>query len=96
MAVDYPAALPPSDVTPNFVNPVSQASVLVVVSIFCLFFMVVLHLQRMLVKFRTNHRWGLDDGKYSPYYGGLVLISLSLLYARKGIDEANRRIISTC
>ena len=82
---DLPAAIPPPGVTPNFTDPLSQALILIAVTTTCLSLMVILHLQRMYIKIRKNHRWGWDDCESCKSIQTCpILTAVRLLHNRQG------------
>ena len=61
-----PLSPPPPGVTSNFVNPVSQARVMEIVSIICMVFVFVSFAMRSYARFWITRTFQKDDGKTFP------------------------------
>ena len=62
-SLDIPALLPPPGVTPNFINPPSLGSELLIASIICLTFMALFAGMRFYTKIVIKNCLGWDDCK---------------------------------
>lgn len=62
-----PLLPPPPGVTPNFVNPESRCSVLIIVSTICLALLLLFVTLRLYSRIWIARAFGLDDGKDAPF-----------------------------
>lgn len=60
----FPALAPPAGVTPNFVNPQSQALMVVVTSILCLVLIIIISLLRFYTNLWIKKSIKADDSMY--------------------------------
>ena len=59
-----PALAPPAGVTPNFINPQSQASMVVITSILCLVLIIPISILRFYTNLFIKRSLKVDDSKY--------------------------------
>ena len=60
----FPALAPPTGVTPNFINPQSQALMVIVTSILCLVLIILISLLRFYTNLWIKKSLKADDSKY--------------------------------
>lgn len=60
----FPALVPPVGVTPNFINPQSQALMVIVTSILCLVLIILISLLRFYTNLWIKKSLKADDSQY--------------------------------